>query len=88
MQQSFGNISSVSLASVVNHPTLVQLGSITKDQIEVCRDCEFRYVCTDCRAYTRESGNLYSKPAKCSYDPYTATWSGRGDDDSLTSNAG
>src|SRR5215216_6299446 len=35
MQQSFGNISSVSLASAVKHPVLVQLGSITKDQIEV-----------------------------------------------------
>ncbi|MGH9897575.1 MAG: grasp-with-spasm system SPASM domain peptide maturase, partial [Pyrinomonadaceae bacterium] len=36
MQQSLGNIGNVSLASVVKHPVLVQLGSITKDQIEVC----------------------------------------------------
>jgi SPASM domain peptide maturase of grasp-with-spasm system len=74
MKDSLGNIRHTSLASAVNDPRLVQMSRITKDQVEVCCDCEFRYVCTDCRAYTRESGNPYSKPAKCSYDPYTATW--------------
>jgi len=58
----------------VNDRQLVQIGSITKDQVAVCRDCEFRYVCTDCRAYTQDADDPYSKPAKCTYDPYTATW--------------
>jgi SPASM domain peptide maturase of grasp-with-spasm system len=74
MPQSFGNISHTTLKSVVKEPALIQIGSITKDQVAVCRDCEFRYVCTDCRAYTSDSNDPYSKPAKCSYDPYTATW--------------
>jgi SPASM domain peptide maturase of grasp-with-spasm system len=74
MKDSLGNIRHTSLASAVKDPRLAQMSRITKDQVEVCRDCEFRYVCTDCRAYTRESGNPYSKPAKCTYDPYTATW--------------
>jgi SPASM domain peptide maturase of grasp-with-spasm system len=74
MSQSFGNISDTSLKSVVNEPALIQIGSITKDQVKICRDCEFRYVCTDCRAYTCDSDDPYSKPAKCSYDPYTASW--------------
>jgi SPASM domain peptide maturase of grasp-with-spasm system len=77
MQQSLGNLRSTRLAQAANHPALVQIGSITKDQVSVCRDCEFRYVCTDCRAYTKDPGDLYSKPAKCSYDPYTATWGRR-----------
>jgi SPASM domain peptide maturase of grasp-with-spasm system len=74
MGQSFGNAADTKLKSVVKDPQLVQIGSITKDQIAVCRDCEFRYVCTDCRAYTQDAGDPYSKPAKCTYDPYTATW--------------
>ena len=53
---------------------LILLKNIKKDQISVCKDCEFRYVCTDCRAYTQNSGDQYSKPLKCNYDPYTATW--------------
>jgi SPASM domain peptide maturase of grasp-with-spasm system len=74
MPHSLGNVRDTQLAAAARHPVLVQLGRITKDQIDVCRDCEFRYICTDCRAFTREAGNLYSKPAKCAYDPYTATW--------------
>lgn len=74
MGQSFGNASLTKLKSVVNDPQLIQIGSITKDQVAVCRDCEFRYVCTDCRAHTQDASDPYSKPAKCTYDPYTATW--------------
>jgi|SRR5215471_7715822 len=74
MGHSCGNINQVRLEEAMKHPVLVQIGSITKDQIAVCRDCEFRYVCTDCRAFTAAPGDLYSKPAKCSYDPYTAKW--------------
>jgi SPASM domain peptide maturase of grasp-with-spasm system len=74
MGHSFGNACSTKLKSVVNDPQLVQIGSVTKDQVAVCRDCEFRYVCTDCRAFTQDAADPYSKPAKCTYDPYTATW--------------
>jgi SPASM domain peptide maturase of grasp-with-spasm system len=77
MPQSFGKVGQTSLGSVVREPALIQIGSITKDQVKVCRDCEFRYVCTDCRAYTADADDPYSKPAKCSYDPYTATWGAR-----------
>lgn len=44
-----------------------------KDKLEVCRGCEFRYVCTDCRAYL-ESDISRGKPARCSYDPVTGSW--------------
>jgi SPASM domain peptide maturase of grasp-with-spasm system len=74
MGQSAGNAGSTKLKSAVKDPQLVQIGGITKDQIAVCRDCEFRYVCTDCRAYRQDAADPYSKPAKCTYDPYTATW--------------
>ncbi len=74
MDYSAGNAGNTKLKSVVKDPQLVQIGSITKDQVAVCRDCEFRYVCTDCRAYRQDAADPYSKPAKCTYDPYTATW--------------
>lgn len=73
MNRSFGNIATTELKHIVGHPDLKRLGTITKDQVSVCRDCEFRYVCTDCRANTVDGG-LYSKPSGCRYDPYTATW--------------
>jgi SPASM domain peptide maturase of grasp-with-spasm system len=74
MAHSCGSVNDISLRAAARDPVLVQIGAITKDQIAVCKDCEFRYICTDCRAFLSEPDNLYSKPAKCSYDPYTATW--------------
>jgi SPASM domain peptide maturase of grasp-with-spasm system len=73
--RSFGNAREVSLHSAVAQRDFAALWEINKDQIEVCRDCEFRYICTDCRAYLSRPDDLYSKPAKCGYDPYTAQWS-------------
>ena len=50
-----------------------KLWFIKKDDIEICKDCEFRYNCTDCRAFTIEN-DVYSKPLKCNYNPYTNEW--------------
>jgi SPASM domain peptide maturase of grasp-with-spasm system len=77
MARGFGNAGLVTIASAIASDGFTQLWSVTKDQVEICRDCEFRYVCTDCRAHLSDPGNPLSKPAKCAYDPYTATWSGR-----------
>ncbi len=72
---SYGNVRDVSLHSAVARRDFRDLWEINKDQIEVCKDCEFRYVCVDCRAYLTRPEDRYSKPAKCGYDPYTARWS-------------
>jgi SPASM domain peptide maturase of grasp-with-spasm system len=74
LPRSFGNVRDVSLHSALAHRDFPELWAINKDQIAVCKDCEFRYVCTDCRAYLSHPGDRYAKPAKCGYDPYTATW--------------
>lgn len=79
MPQSFGNINTTTLEEALQHPDLKKYWNLTKDQIEVCKDCEFRYICTDCRAYTERShtdkeGLDTSKPLKCGYNPYTGVW--------------
>lgn len=70
---SFGSADRVPLATVAEDPAFQRVWQVTKDQVEVCRDCEFRYVCTDCRAFT-VGDHALGKPAKCAYDPYRATW--------------
>jgi SPASM domain peptide maturase of grasp-with-spasm system len=72
--RSFGNAGEVSLHSALAHRDFAALWQINKDQIDVCRDCEFRYICVDCRAYLSRPDDRYSKPAKCGYDPYSAQW--------------
>lgn len=73
MPVSYGNIRTQTLSKVVGVKDFTRYWSINKDQIEICKDCEFRYICTDCRAYTQNNLPL-SKPQKCSYNPYEATW--------------
>lgn len=75
---SVGHATTTKIADALNDPGLVKLTTISKDQVSVCRDCEFRYVCTDCRALVENPVDLYSKPRKCEYDPYTAKWSNNG----------
>jgi|tagenome__1003787_1003787.scaffolds.fasta_scaffold20988901_9 SPASM domain peptide maturase of grasp-with-spasm system len=74
LPKSYGNAADTPLHAALEHPEFRDLWAVTKDQVETCRDCEFRYVCTDCRAHVERPGDRLSKPAKCAYDPYTATW--------------
>lgn len=79
MTRNFGNISDTTLEKALNRKDFKQYWNLTKDSIEGCKDCEFRYICTDCRAYTNrthtdEKGLDISKPLKCGYDPYTGKW--------------
>jgi len=75
MPQSFGNIKDTTLEEALNHKDFKKYWNITKDLIDVCKDCEFRHVCTDCRAYIEKPNDIYSKPLKCGYNPYTNEWS-------------
>ncbi|WP_372482863.1 grasp-with-spasm system SPASM domain peptide maturase [Elizabethkingia anophelis] len=79
MEQSFGNIKDIKLEEVLQHLSFKKYWTLNKNEIEVCKDCEFRYICTDCRAYTEQTssnrnGLDISKPLKCGYDPYTGEW--------------
>ncbi len=78
MPQSFGNIKDTTLEEALNHPDFKKYWNVNKDMIAVCKDCEFRHVCTDCRAYTERThfdGDIdLSKPLKCGYNPYTNEW--------------
>jgi SPASM domain peptide maturase of grasp-with-spasm system len=74
MPRSFGNAASTSLHAALAADGFRDLWKVSKDQVDVCRDCEFRFVCTDCRAFTQNAADPLSKPAKCAYDPYTAQW--------------
>ena len=49
---------------------------IKKDDIDVCKDCEFRYICTDCRSIIKDLNYRYSQPVKCKYNPYLGKWEG------------
>jgi radical SAM protein with 4Fe4S-binding SPASM domain len=68
------NVRDSSLESIIKG-SIRKYWDISYDDIEVCRDCEYRYACHDCRpvAYGL-SGKLTAKSLHCSYDPYEGEW--------------
>lgn len=67
------------LESVLRGPVLTRIWRATKDGVMVCRDCEYRYVCFDCRplsegASAGNAGYLDAPYPRCTYNPYTGEW--------------
>lgn len=69
----FGKANDVDFQKTLQQESFQRLWHITKDHIAVCKDCEFRYICPDCRAFTVDEDEL-GKPQKCGYDPYQGVW--------------
>ena len=74
LNKNFGNIRNTTLAEAIEKPGFKDLWFINKDKVDVCKDCEFRHMCTDCRAFIKDPENIYSQPSKCPYNPYIAKW--------------
>lgn len=74
LQEQYGNIKHTTLHQVLQEQAFRKYWHINKDQIAICKSCEFRYNCSDCRAFLTDPDNLYSKPAKCGYNPLTGEW--------------
>lgn len=64
-----GNLNSKHLKDILDQDILL----FNKDKVMVCKDCEFRYACFDCRPDSIE-GDIYEKPWYCSYNPQEGKW--------------
>lgn len=74
MARSFGHHRDVALSEIAAQAAFQRAWRVRKDEIEVCRDCPYRYACTDCRAFLVDPAAEHGKPLKCGYDPYTDSW--------------
>lgn len=72
--QIAGNVKDQNLKEIVEN-NILKFWNLTLDQIDVCKDCEYRYLCHDCRPWAYGfTGNLNSKSPRCTYNPYTGKW--------------
>lgn len=53
--------------------------TIHKDMIDICKDCEFRYLCVDCREPIQKNETLWCYKSECDYNPYIVKWKGEAD---------
>ncbi len=68
-RHNYGNLHTKRLSNMLND----DLRFLSKDKIDVCKDCEYRYSCSDCRPDSNGKG-IHEKPWYCTYDPYSGTW--------------
>ncbi|MBT9149407.1 MAG: radical SAM protein [Dehalococcoidia bacterium] len=60
-----GNVQHQNLPDIIVSDRLRHIWELSKDKIESCQDCEYRYACFDCRP---RAENLTSKPTDCWYN--------------------
>lgn len=68
----YGNVELNSIKSIITTKEFQELWNVTKDSVSVCKECEFRYVCPDCRFFTID-GEPLAKPKYCKYNPLIET---------------
>ena len=74
ISQDFGHIGSTSLQEVLQNSEFKKLWSIKKDDIDVCKDCEFRHMCVDARTPMQKDETSWYFNTSCHYNPYIAKW--------------
>lgn len=66
---SYGNALGSSLDDLLHD----NIASLTKDKIQGCKDCEYRYACYDCRC-DANGAPIDAKPWYCTYDQANGVW--------------
>lgn len=61
-----GNVNNESMKILFGGRFYEKYWDLTKDKVEICRDCEYRYVCFDCK--------LFRSDLFCKYNPTKGIW--------------
>ncbi|MCP4213070.1 MAG: hypothetical protein GY765_00370 [bacterium] len=70
--RSLGNVAMDNIKDMIFDGAFDDVWFLVKDKLKVCRDCEYRYVCKDCRIVDGKL-DIIEKPVYCAYDPYSGT---------------
>ena len=71
----FGKVGDKSISLILKNSKFAKYWKVKKDNIEVCKDCEFRYSCIDERIpHKSVKSKLWKFNSKCNYDPINMNW--------------
>lgn len=73
LSSKFGHANTTPLSEVFVQKAFQDKWKLTKDKVLICSVCEFRWICTDCRAFTIDEIEN-GKPSKCTYNPFISLW--------------
>jgi SPASM domain peptide maturase of grasp-with-spasm system len=76
--ESYGNIYKTKIIDIYNNTDLKEYWEISKNNILICQDCEYKYMCIDSRVPLKGENYFYFNDT-CHYNPYIAKWKGEQD---------
>ncbi|MFD2602561.1 hypothetical protein [Flavobacterium suzhouense] len=68
------NDDEINLSELLESDEMTKLWHINKEEVAVCRDCEFRRFCVDSRIPVF-TDNYWKYNVECAYNPYISKWS-------------
>jgi SPASM domain peptide maturase of grasp-with-spasm system len=76
LENDFGTLSdnnTEGLLEIINSDSFQKYWKIKKDDILVCKNCEYKYMCVDSRVPIKLAENYYFNE-ECNYNPYISKW--------------
>ncbi|WP_449401390.1 grasp-with-spasm system SPASM domain peptide maturase [Chryseobacterium wanjuense] len=70
---TYGNFKDRRIADLIEDKAFIRKWFVNNDNIEVCKDCQFRYICMD-NSDIEFNGSSWEKVNQCPFDPYTNEW--------------
>lgn len=71
----YGNVLYDSLADILMTPLVQECWNLSLNKIPICKECEFRFACKDCRPLAYGvCGNIFEKNPRCKYNPFKGIW--------------
>lgn len=72
-EYSHGNVKNLSLQDIIGTSEFTLKWSISNNQIEICKDCKYRYACVS-NSDILKKNDAFFKVSYCNFDPYTDRW--------------
>lgn len=69
------NIFEVEIKDLFNDYLFFMNWYTKKDEITVCKVCEFRHMCNDSAEILKRTNGSFFRSSECNYNPYLALWS-------------
>lgn len=79
LDKVYGNLNKLNkfnLLQEINNLKHTNYWGVKKDIIDVCKQCEFRYMCVDSRIPIKRSNKEWYFETECNYNPYISKWKG------------
>lgn len=76
----YGNICNNSIAEILNSASTKTYWFFDISKINICKDCEYRFACKDCRPLGKAvCGNISTRNPRCHYNVYEGIWEDDGE---------